>query len=81
MTPIYIYIYLLFEHYVQELFETLVVWSLGFPGPYTSMDRSLALLCVIGFDRSRVMILSLARYMMSLYYIIGVIMFKMEGMG
>ena len=62
-------------------FETLVVWSLGFPGTYTSMDRSLALLCVIGFDRSRVIILSLAIYKMSLYYIIGVIMFKMEGMG
>ena len=45
------------------------------------MDRSLALLCVIGFDRSRVIILSLARYKMYLYYIIGVIMFKMEGMG
>ena len=38
------YIYLLLEHYAQELFETLVAWSLGFPGPYSSMDRSLALL-------------------------------------
>ena len=32
------------------------------------MNRSLALLCLIGFDRSRVIILSLARYRMSLYY-------------
>ena len=38
----------------QELFEILVVWSLGFSGPYTSMDRSVALLCLIGLDRSRV---------------------------
>ena len=49
--------------------------------PYTSMNRSLALICLIGLDRSRVIILSLARYRMSLYYIIGVIMFKMEGVG
>ena len=62
------YIYLLLEHYVQELFETLVAWSLGFPGPYTSMNRSLAQLYLIGLDRSRVIILSLARYRMSLYY-------------
>ena len=32
------------------------------------MNRSLALLCLIGLDRSRVIILSLARYRMSLYY-------------
>ena len=31
------------------------------------MNRSLALLCLIGLDRSRVIILSLARYRMSLY--------------
>ena len=49
--------YLLLVHYVSE-----VVWNPScmiprFSGPYTSMDRSLA-----------VIILSLARYMMSLYY-------------
>jgi hypothetical protein len=34
------------------------------------MDRSVALLCLIGLDRSRVIFLSLARYRLSLYYII-----------
>ena len=38
----------------QKLFETLVAWSLGFPGPYTSMRRAVALLCLIGLGRSRV---------------------------
>ena len=32
------------------------------------MNRSLALLCLIGLDRSRVIMLSLARCRMSLYY-------------
>ena len=54
----------------QELFETLDAWSLGFSGPCTSMDRSVALLCSIGLDRSRVIFLSLARYRLSLCYII-----------
>ena len=65
----------------QELFETLVAWSLGFPRPYTSINRSLALLYLIGLDRSWVIIMSLARYRMSLYYNIWVIIFKMESMG
>ena len=33
-----------------------------FSRPYTSMDRSVALLCLIGLDRSRVIFRSLARY-------------------
>ena len=65
----------------QELFETLVAWSLGFPRSYTNMNRSLAQLCLIGLDRSRVIILSLVRCRMSLYYITWVTLFKMEGMG
>ena len=56
-------------------------WFLVFPGPHTSMNRSLALLCLIGLDRSRVIILSLARYRMSLYYSMCFIIFKMEGKG
>ena len=43
----------------------------------TSMNRSLALLCLIGLDRSRVIFLSLARYRMSLYYIIWFTIFEM----
>ena len=61
----------------QELFETLVAWSLGFSEPYTSMCR-LALLCLIGIDRNWVIFLSLARYRMSLDYIIWFTIFEVR---
>ena len=52
-----------------------------FPGPFTSMNRSLALLCLIGLDRSRVIMLSLARDRLFLYYIIRGTVFLRKEMG
>ena len=61
----YIYIYM-YIYYLCIMFSG-IVWNSScmiprFPGPYTSMDMSLALLCLIRLDRSRVIFLSLVRY-------------------
>ena len=47
-------IYLLFVHYVLEIDWNPSCMIPRFSGPYTSMCRSVALLCLIGLSRSRV---------------------------